>query len=181
MKAALAFALDCGKSVAIRYPKDIVPDNRDDLQACKKPFELGKSVTVRHGGSDIVIVAFGSILLHALKAADILAEQGIDVSVINARFAKPIDENLISLLNEQKTIITVEDHSLSCGFGSALLELAADKTLENAGSGAKSGKIITLGGPDEYVEVGPRSLQCDQIGIGAERIVETVKKLAEDN
>ena len=182
MKAALAFALDCGKSVAIRYPKDTVPDNRDDFQACKKPFELGKSVTVRQNGSDIVIVAFGSILVEALKAADILAAQGIDVGVINARFAKPIDENLISLLNEQKTIITGEDHSLSCGFGSALLELAADKTLESTGSDVKgSGKIITLGGPDEHVEVGPRSLQCDQIGISAERIVETVKKLAADN
>jgi len=89
---------------------------------------------------------------------------------------------LISLLNEQKTIITVEDHSLSCGFGSALLELAADKTLKSTGSGVKSsGKIITLGGPDEYVEVETRSLQCDQIGIGAERIVETVKKLVADN
>lgn len=180
IKAALAFALDSGKSVAIRYPKDTVPDDTYDLEACKKPFELGKSVTVRQGESDIVIVALGSVLVEALKAADILAARGIKVGVINARFAKPIDENLISLLNEQKTIITVEDHGLSCGFGSALLELAANKALQS--SGAKSpGKIITLGGPDEYVEVETRSRQCDQIGISAEGIVETVKKILADN
>jgi 1-deoxy-D-xylulose-5-phosphate synthase len=175
VKAALVFALDCGKSVAIRYPKDNVPDNTEDLEACKKPFELGKSVTVKQTGSDIVIVALGSILVQALKAADILAEQGIDVDVINARFAKPIDENLISLLNEQKTIITVEDHSLSCGFGSALLELAAEKTLQ------VPGKIINLGGPDEYVKVQTRARQCEKIGISADGIVETVKKLLADN
>jgi len=177
MKAALAFALGIDRPVAIRYPRDIVPDGELELPGCESPFELGKSVTVRQGSSDVVIVALGSILAEAVKAADVLAGEGIDVGVISARFAKPIDEKIISLFYDKKSIITVEEHSLACGFGSAVLELAAKKSFENKTrvSPDNMGKIVTLGGPDEFIKVGSRGIQLDEIGVSAARIVEAVK------
>ena len=78
-------------------------------------------------------------------------------------FAKPIDEKIISLFYDKKSIITVEEHSLACGFGSAVLELAAKKSFENkARFGPHNmGKIVTIGGPDEFINIGSRSTQLD--------------------
>ena len=182
MKAALAFALGIDRPVAIRYPRDIVPDGVLESPGCESPFELGKSVTVRQGSSDVVIVALGSILAEAVKAADVLAGEGIDVGVISARFAKPIDEKIISLFYDKKSIITVEEHSLACGFGSTVLELAAKKSFENKTrvSPDNMGKIVTLGGPDEFIKVGSRGIQLDEIGVSAARIVEAVKTIVSE-
>ncbi|MHC4207632.1 MAG: 1-deoxy-D-xylulose-5-phosphate synthase, partial [Planctomycetota bacterium] len=92
MKLALEFALSEGKPVVIRYPKDFVPKEKSVRSACAKPFKIGKSVVARKGkGSSIAIVSYGSVLTEALKAAELLAKDGIAVDVINARFAAPID------------------------------------------------------------------------------------------
>jgi 1-deoxy-D-xylulose-5-phosphate synthase len=176
MNAVLNFAVNIDKPVAIRYPRDIVSDSELELAACQGPFELGKSVTVRRGTSDVVIVTLGSVLVEAVKAADILSREGIDVSIINARFAKPVDSEIISLFYDKKNIITVEDHSRACGFGSAVLEAIAIESMQKGrAEPASAGRIITLGGPDGFVKVGSRKVQLDEIGASAERIVETVK------
>ena len=183
IKGALSFALSLDKPVAIRYPKDYVPDSGIDESACKEPFELGKSVTVRNGSSDIVVCACGSVLCQAIKAADMLAADGIEITVINARFATPVDAGLCSLLEQGKKLITVEDHSLSGGFGSALMELAAEKLLADGKENADNitGKLITLGGGNEFIEAGKRNVQLDEMNISADRIVETVKKIYQRN
>jgi 1-deoxy-D-xylulose-5-phosphate synthase len=182
MKAALTFALAIDRPVAIRYPRDIVPDGVLELPGCQSPFELGKGVTVRQGSSNVVIVALGSVLAEAAKAAGILSRQGTDVGVMNARFAKPIDEKIISLLYDKKIIITVEDHSLACGFGSTVLELAAKKSFENKArfSPHNIGKILTIGGPDEFIKIGSRSTQLDEIGVSAGRIVAAVETIVSE-
>ena len=181
VKAALDFAVSLDRPVAIRYPRDVVPDGRGGFAGCESPFELGKSVTVRQGSGDVVIVALGSILTEAVKAADILAREGIDVSIINARFAKPIDGKIISLFYDKKNIITVEDHGMACGFGSALLEAVARQTVEKGrGESANAGRIIILGGPDRFVKVGSRKVQLDEIGASAGRIVETVRAVVSE-
>jgi 1-deoxy-D-xylulose-5-phosphate synthase len=138
---------------------------------------LGKSVTVRRGDSDIVIVALGGILSEAVKAADILAAENIDVSIVNARFAKPIDDEIVSLFYNKKNIITVEEHYLACGFGSALLEAVAEKSrqLSQDISSAATGTIVPLGGPDRFIQVGSRRIQLDEMGTSAGRIAETVR------
>jgi len=178
VKAVLDFAVALDRPVAIRYPRDIAPDGEAEPDGCRLPFELGKSVTVRRGGSDVVIVALGGILTEAVNAADILGREGIDVTVINARFAKPIDGKLISLFYDKKNIITVEDHAMACGFGSALLEAVARQKVEKAGyESANAGRIIILGGPDRFVKVGSRKVQLDEIGASAGRIVETVREV----
>lgn len=179
IKGALRYALEAGRPIAIRYPKDYVPDSGIDDSPCKEPFEAGKSITIRNGTSEIVLAACGSILAEAIKAAQILAGEGIDVTVINARFASPVDHHFCSLLEQGKTLITLEDHTLACGFGSAVLELASGKITDadSGDIGKVKGRVITLGGGDKFIEVAKRKVQLDMMSISAERIVEVVKKI----
>jgi len=173
MKLALEFALNEKKPVVVRYPKDFVPADEFDRAACSQPFELGKSVVVRSStNSAIVVVTYGSVLTEALKAAQALAEDGIEVDVINARFAVPIDEKIISLLDQGKAIVTVEDHRLACGFGSAVLESAA------AAFGTTITKsILPLGIPKQFIRHNSRRAQLMEIGINADKIAQTAKKM----
>jgi 1-deoxy-D-xylulose-5-phosphate synthase len=173
MKLALEFALAEDKPIVIRYPKDLVPSSQFSRAACAKPFKLGKSVVVKKTrDSAIAIVSYGSILTEALRAANLLAKEGIAVDVINARFAAPLDKAIIALLEMGKSIITVEDHHLACGFGSAVLEIAA------ANTNNKSANIRTLGVPSRFIGHNYRSFQLMEAGINAEKIVETAKEMA---
>jgi len=174
LSAALTYALNCGKPVALRYPKDAVSDP-DGPCGDRAEFVSGKSVEVRDTDSDVVIVAIGGVVKEAVGAADILSGEGINVGVIDARFAKPLDEKIASLYFEGKTIITVEDHSITCGFGSAVLEAVAAKT--QSGGGEKTGKVICLGGPDEFIKAAKRPVQLEMMGVTAGRIAEVVRGL----
>lgn len=170
VKLALQFALDRDGPVVIRYPKGAVPQEQDQLSSCEKAFEIGKSVAVIETGSDVVIVAYGGIITEALKASEMLKAQNINVDVINARFAKPIDKGIISLLSAGRYIITIEDHRVGCGFGSAVLESA------NA-AGVDCSRVKILGAADEFIKAGTRDVQLDEMGVSAEKIVEEVKKI----
>ena len=173
LKLALEFALAENKPVCLRYPRDIVPSNEFDRSACAQPFELGRSVVVKSSPkSAIAIIAYGSVLTNALQAAQLLEQDGIDVDVINARFAAPLDERIISLLSRRKSIITVEDHSLACGFGSAVLEMAAitlPKPLTKP--------IVALGMPRAFLKHDSRNAQLMQAGINADKIIQTAKEM----
>jgi 1-deoxy-D-xylulose-5-phosphate synthase len=170
-KLALEFALGQDKPVVIRYPKDFVPQQEFVMAACAKPFSLGKSVVVKRSKkSAVAIVSYGSVLTEALKAAQLLAEDGIAVDVINGRFAAPVDEKIVSLLDQGKGIITVEEHASACGFGSAVLELAAAKSYS-----PKS--IRLLGAPRRFIGHNSRAQQLMEAGINADKIVETAKEM----
>ena len=170
-KLALEFALGQDKPVVIRYPKDFVPQQQFVRAACAKPFNLGKSVVVKRSKkSAVAIVSYGSVLTEALKAAALLAEDGIAVDVINGRFAAPVDEKIVSLLDRGKAIITVEDHANACGFGSAVLELAATKSYSPKA-------IRLLGAPRRFIGHNSRERQLMEAGINADKIVETVKEM----
>ncbi len=173
MRLALEFAFEQAGPIVIRYPKDCVPSDDFDRSACSSPFEIGKSVVVRSGAdSPVVIVAYGSVLTEALEAAELLAGDGLEADVINARFAVPLDERIISLLGEGKHIITVEDHRLACGFGSAVLEAAA-----RAGLKRKSGRIASFGVPGEYIRHDSRRAQLMGVGVNAEEISKMARKM----
>ncbi len=176
LKGALRFAVQSTCPVAIRYPKDCVDDDTC-AEKFLQPFEIGKSITLRQGKGRLVLVAYGSMVMEALKAAEILhrtpygvASDNIDITVINARFAKPIDEKIISLLASGFSIITIEDHAAACGFGSAVLEAAAKAGLDTA-------KITVLGVNDEFIQADKRIEQFKQCGLSAQKIAETAKKL----
>ncbi|MBN1509369.1 MAG: 1-deoxy-D-xylulose-5-phosphate synthase [Sedimentisphaerales bacterium] len=171
MRQALQFALGQGQPVVIRYPKDLVPVGEPLRALSDKPYELGKSVVVRRGRKpSLVIISYGSILGEVLKAADMLSSEKIATEVISARFAAPLDERFASLLSTGKSLITVEDHYLSCGFGSAVLELAATH-------GCDMGRIRVLGAPKCFIGHDSRPSQFIQARINADEIVKTAKEL----
>lgn len=170
--AALKFAVALDRPTAIRYPRDDVPE---PLGPCP-PFELGRSRTVREGG-DAIVIGYGATVSHALDASELLAADNISIRVINARFAKPIDEQmLVESLTAGIPVITVEDHSLAGGFGSAVLEAA--QTL-----GLPTERIVRLGLPaEQFVSHGTRTGQLAECGIDAAGIAATVlEQVREDD
>ena len=173
LKLALEFALGENRPVCLRYPKDLISPSGFDMSACAEPFELGKSVVVKKGAdSAIAIVTYGSVLTEALEAAQMLEQDGIEVDVINARFAAPVDEKIILLISEGKDIITVEDHGSTCGFGSAVLEAAA-----TALPRAITKQIAVLGAPRRFIKHDSRDAQLMQAGINTDKIIQTAKEM----
>lgn len=171
LELAMRFAVEAGRPVAIRYPKEEVDDSIYP-EVFSQPFELGRSVTVKNGKGKIAVIAYGSIVNEALKAAESLKADNVDITVINARFAKPLDEKIVSLLRADNSIITVEDHSTAGGFGSAVLEAAA-------AAGANTAKIRILGVGDKFVQPDKRAAQIAGLGIGVDGIAGAVKEIVE--
>jgi 1-deoxy-D-xylulose-5-phosphate synthase len=167
VSAMLDFALEQDVPTAIRYPKATAKD----LGLSSQPIELGKSQILRWG-TDGAILALGPLVEIALQAADQLAEQGLQVAVINARFIKPLDlETLERIFQECKFVVTVEEGALACGFGSAVLEAACDQ-------GWDLPRLRRLGIPDRYIEHGERDDLLADLGISVQGIVSTCKELA---
>jgi 1-deoxy-D-xylulose-5-phosphate synthase len=160
----LRFALRHDGPVAFRYPRDEAPPA---VARRTPPFELGKAVTLRTG-SDAVLASYGATVPEALKAAELLAERGLDVGVLNARFAKPLDEEaFVEALAAYPLLVTVEDHFLSGGFGSAVLEFAAERP-------GPSARVVRLGIPDRYLPHASRRRQLEWAGLTAEKIADRV-------
>ena len=163
LKSMLKIALDSGKAVAIRYPKEDIPDK--EMSPQYKTFEIGKAEVLREG-ADGVLLAYGAMVYRCLHAAEKLSEKGIEVTVVNARFAKPLDKALIlDLVRNHKLIATVEDHALMGGFGSAVLELVTEERED-------AGKIVRMGIPDRFMEHGPRNLILKNIGLDEDEIAD---------
>jgi 1-deoxy-D-xylulose-5-phosphate synthase len=175
MKGALEFALGAERPVCIRYPKDYVSSGRI-CEASAEPFELGKSVFVRSSrSSKAIIVSYGSVLVEATEAAKKLAQEDIEVDVVNARFAAPVDSAIIDMLGLGKPIVTVEDHGSACGFGSAILEAAGQRT----SAFEHPGKVRILGTPKRFIRHDSRHRQLMESGVNADKIAETVRQMLE--
>jgi len=170
---AFAFAVSCNGPCAIRYPRDVAtPLSRRCGLSKPSPYELGRAVWMRKS-SGIIILAYGSVVREAIIAAEQLAEDGIEVGVVNGRFAKPLDEQLIIQLlgsSDVKAIITVEDQTLIGGFGSAVLECIQRHQLD-------SNRVICLGIPDKFIDQDSRAGQLQTVGIDSQSIAKTVRKL----
>ena len=166
LKAMLRFALTLDVPSAIRYPRDTVPDPL----AADPAIELGKAQLVVDG-PHATILAYGSEVTYALAAADMLAAEEIFVAVFNARFAKPIDADMVTTaITRGGPVITVEDHSLTGGFGAAVLETAHRL-------GLPTESLICLGhAPETFYRHGPRPRQLAQAGIDAAGIAAAVRR-----
>ena len=163
LKTMLKIALDSGRAVAIRYPKDDCPDK--EMSPQYKTIEIGKAEVLREG-ADGVLLAYGAMVYRCLHAAEKLSEKGIEVTVVNARFAKPLDKALIlDLVRNHKLIVTVEDHALMGGFGSAVLELVTEEREDAC-------KVVRMGIPDRFIEHGPRNLILKNIGLDEDGIAD---------
>ena len=162
--------------MVIRYPKACVPDPEMIGPECNTAFELGKSIEIGDiSTAMIIIVSYGSVLPEAVKARDILLQRGIDTGIVNARFAAPLDKRISQYLNQGKKIITVEDHSCACGFGSAVLESAAASHIPNA----RIKDIRIIGIPKTLIKHSSREQQFKQVGLNAEKIAAAARDMIE--
>ena len=166
----LEFSLSLSSPASIRYSKGYAYSLGN-----REPIKLGKSQVINEG-KDVCIVALGSMVKVASECISILKEDGINASLVNARFIKPLDENLLNkLANKFNLIITVEEGSLNCGFGSAVLEFYGQENLLGRV------RVERAGFPDQFIPAGKREKLLDIYGLNALLLAKRIKKLLGDN
>jgi 1-deoxy-D-xylulose-5-phosphate synthase len=170
LREAMRFALPLNQPAAIRYPRDDVPSAPVGGSECP-PFEMGVSRELRAGG-DATILAYGTMTVPALEAAGMLSADGIEVRVINARFARPLDRAMVAeAFAGGKAVVTVEDHCVNGGFGSAVLEVA-----QELGLPAHRSRRLGIPG-DRFVAHGSRNGQLAEVGLDSAGIAAAVQRL----
>jgi 1-deoxy-D-xylulose-5-phosphate synthase len=164
----LATAVESGRPFAVRFPRGAargVPLDPDP-----KPLPIGRGERLRDG-DDVGLVALGATVAAAEAAAEVLAVRGVRATVVDARFAKPLDTELLARVARRcGAIVTVEDHGLAGGFGSAVLEALA--------VAAPGAAVHRLGVPDRFVEHGDLGEQWRAAGIDAAAIAAAAERVA---
>ncbi|NCS81102.1 MAG: 1-deoxy-D-xylulose-5-phosphate synthase [Ignavibacteria bacterium] len=151
--------------VALRYPRGSAIGVKLSESFEKIPTGKGELLTM---GNDAAFLAVGSMVQFALKAADELAKEGIHIEVINMRFIKPLDEQLLDeVVQGNKKIITLEENSIVGGFGSGVTEYLSQKNFKN--------DILRIGLPDEFVEHGTQAELYKLLGIDVAGIIKKTK------
>ena len=180
LRRMLGLAFDLETFVAVRYPRDDVPAAdyetvvADDLRDDAATLELGRSRVLKTG-DDATVLAYGVMSGEALKAAETLAnDDGLDVEVVDARFCKPLDGDMLArVLVPGRAVVTVEDHAVENGFGSAVLEHAVAAGLPTSG-------VVRLGHPaDRLIPFMSRGDQLAEAGIDAAGIARAVRRAVE--
>lgn len=155
---------------AMRYPRGNVPKIYDALE--KQPFKIGQAEILREG-DDATLLALGSMVETALKAHEMLAVSGVHVRVVNMRFAKPLDARMIlDSLAASKLLFTMEEHVLTGGFGSKVLEFLEKQKIHDA-------LVHRFALPDQFIEHGSRDIILDHLGLSSEKVAARI--LAELN
>jgi len=154
--------------MAIRYPRS--PGLGVPLETDLHLIPVGKAEVIRHG-EDVAILAIGATVAPALEAAQELASSGIEATVVNARFAKPLDSELIlDLARQIKRIVTVEENTVIGGFGSSVVDLLQKSECCDV-------QVKNIGIPDEFVEHGTQTILRAKYGLDAKGITQAVLSL----
>lgn len=165
----LKTAIEYSGPVSLRYPRG--EGWGVELDAEMRQLDIGKAEILRQG-SDIIIAAIGQTVMPALRAAQDLAPLGIDAAVVNARFVKPLDRELFrDLLIRVPRLITIEDHTVVGGFGSALLELLAEEGITGV-------EVKRLGVPDRFVTHGTQDELRKICGFDKDAIAQAALQMA---
>ncbi len=161
------FAIGYQGPASMRYPKATA----ESVERPVPPVEHGKAEIYRWG-TDGMFVVFGSLFPNCVAAAEQLRSEGLDIGVINARFAKPLDtETILRAIEECGFVITVEESTLCGGFGSAVLEAAATASKDTS-------RITRLGVPDQFVEHGDRNDLLHDLDLSIEGLVAAARRTA---
>ncbi len=153
---------------AMRYPRG--NGLGIDISMAPQLLEIGKGEILRDGG-EIAIVAYGSMVHPSLQAAEQLAKDKIETTVVNARFVKPLDAQLLlALAQTKRLIVTVEEAYLAGGFGSAVMELLEENGLQD------KVRVVRMGIPDRLVTHGDAKLLLAKYGLDADGIYNRVKE-----
>jgi len=164
MKTCLEF----NGPISVRYPRGVSLGVKMD--PAPKALPIGKGELLK-AGTDVAIMAIGVSVWQAVEAAERLGKEGISVAVVNGRFAKPLDQELVvDVAKRVRYVVTVEEGCRIGGFGSAVLETLSD-------AGVTEVKTKVLGLPDWYIEQGPQDLLRERYGLTAEGIYQNVKEL----
>ena len=154
----LKTAIYADRPIALRYPRGNGYGVRLDQELTELPLGKGEMLA---DGNDLAIIAIGSTVYPALEAATRLGERGIRATVINARFVKPLDRELIlEAATRTGCLVTVEENALLGGFGSAVLELLEQE-------GVVGVRVKRLGIPDRFIEQGPQPQLRADLGLDA--------------
>ena len=153
--------------IALRYPRGEglgvpIPTRAD-------PIEIGRGEILREGDGKVAIVGYGTGVAKGLEAADRLSARGLDATVVDARFAKPIDAALMAqLATEHELLVTIEEGVLAGGFGSAVWESLNE-------GGTDGARILRVGLPDRYVTHGTPAILHAEVGFTGKRIAERIE------
>ncbi len=171
MRDMMLTMLEHNGPAAMRYPRG----NGVGASIDREPqlLEIGKSEILRDGG-EIAIVAYGSMVHPSLSAAENLSKEGIETTVVNARFVKPLDAPLLlALARTKRLIVTVEEAYLAAGFGSAVMELLEENGLQD------KVRVVRMGMPDRLITHGDPKLLLAKYGLDADGIYTRVKESIE--
>jgi 1-deoxy-D-xylulose-5-phosphate synthase len=172
LRRMLLTALQHDGPIAFRYPRGSAPGV--PLTVDLVPVPIGKAKILAEG-RDVAILAVGSVVAEALKARALLADQGVRAAVVDARFVKPVDSDLlIDLTRRIPYIVTVEENMRQGGFGSAVLESLNDAGIQDVA-------LERIGIPDVFVEHGPQSMLRAKYGLDAPAIARTALHLLQAN
>ena len=161
----LKFAMKYEHPIAVRYPRGLAYDGLKDYRA---PIELGKSETI-YEGSQVALLALGSMVAAGQKVVSLLKENGINASLINARFAMPFDKECIQeLCAKHKLLVTMEENVQSGGFGEHVSAYIKENKIDI--------DVMTIAIPNAYVEHGNVDRLKQIVGIDAETIVSRILK-----
>ena len=155
---------------AVRYPRG--SGIGAALDAEPQLLEIGKAELLRDSGdAEVAIIAYGSMVHPSLKAAELLAHDGIEATIVNARFAKPLDASLLlALARTKRLLVTIEEANLAGGFGSAVMELLEENELLDGV------RVVRMGVPDRVVTHGDPKLLLAKYGLDADGIYTRVKE-----
>jgi len=168
LRDMLVTAMSLGSPASLRYPRG----EGMGVDVAREPevLPVGRAEVMREGG-DAAIIAVGTTVYRALEAAEALAGEGIEATVVNARFVKPLDAELFRSLAELTgRVVTVEEGVRAGGFGSAVAELVAD-------AGLAGTRVTRLGIGDEFVPAGDREMLLGEWSLTAEGIADAVREL----
>ena len=155
---------------AIRYPRALVPE--EEMPDFPDPIEVGTWVTLRPPAA-VTLLAVGSMVPVAVEAAGLLATMGVPAGVVNCRFVRPLDGGVLaSLSGADRRIVTIEENSLSGGFGSQVARWYDER------SGPARPWILSLGLPDAFVEHGSRGKLLELCGLTPTQVAERVRAFA---
>jgi 1-deoxy-D-xylulose-5-phosphate synthase len=168
LRNLLHTAIEAGVPMSIRYPRG-GDEECSNYSASLHTIPIGKAEILRNG-NDVALIAIGNTVNAALDASKILAKYGIECSVVNARFVKPLDTEMIVEITEKTgRIFTIEENALEGGFGNAVLQLIAR-------SGLKDASVTCIGLPDEFIEHGSQKLLRSKYGLDTDGIANVVMK-----
>ena len=163
---AIAFAADFEAPMAIRYPKT---DAVRILKEYREPIKLGKSEWIRRG-SRVALLAIGTMVETAMEVEELLAKDGIDATVVNLRFAKPLDyEMLDEVLDYHSLIVTMEENVLSGGVGEHIC-----RYVELHSTGVR---VVACGIPDKFIHQGSIKELLEETGLDAQSIYQKISTM----